>query len=68
MELWKNKKPTIDMPWDGKGTVGQYILGSYYGGKRMHTTFKKVQKKYRELFKSESEMLSWIQEQPIPKA
>ena len=59
MERIKNK---IDKPWDKNGTLREYILESYYGGKRLRSILRKVQKRYPNDFKNEAELTKWIEE------
>ena len=52
----------MDRPWDKKGTLKEYILESYYGGKRLRFLLRKVQKRYPNYFKNEAELTKWIEE------
>ena len=55
----------MDRPWDKKGTLREYILGSYYGGKRLPFILRKVQKRYPNYFKNEAELIKWIEENSL---
>ncbi len=52
----------MDRPWDKKWTLREYILESYYRGKRLPSILKKVQKRYPNYFKNEAELIKWIEE------
>ena len=54
-------KVIIDMPWDDKRTLTEYILDSYYRGKRLSFTFCKIQKKYPGYFDNQAELTKWIE-------
>jgi len=55
-------KNIIDRPWDKKGSLREYILESYYGGKRLSFIWNKVQKRYPNYFKNEAELIKWIED------
>jgi uncharacterized protein with HEPN domain len=58
----KRIRNIIDRPWDKKETLREYILGSYYGGKRFSFIWNKVQKRYPNYFKNEAELIKWIED------
>jgi hypothetical protein len=55
-------KIIMDIPWDKKRTLKEYIFHSYYEGKRLSFIFNKVRKRYPDYFKSETELVKWVEE------